>query len=129
VSAGIVEPPTDKELADLIIKANSGAIKGLELLGFQCHHDRVQVAAAIQGIQQYLNTELPKSVKHLFSDGKVGMFDVEHILRKVVRKQGRRGSRSPVWVMKLKEHGFEMTADSEITSTVGNSHKRRKTVR
>jgi len=105
VSVGIVEPPTNEELADLSVKANNGAINGLQLLRFRCHRDHAQVAGAIHGIRQCLNTKLPESVNALFGDGEVGLFDVEHILCKVVRKQGRRGSRSPVWLMKLKQQG------------------------
>src|SRR5277367_3852383 len=112
VCAGYVVSPTEKELADLMVKANSGAIQGLHLLGYDCH-TRDQVATAIQRIRQYLNVGLLKPVKERFGDGEVDLFDVEHILCKIARKQGRRGSKSPVWHTKLSEQGLKRKADRE----------------
>jgi len=90
-----VESPTEKEMADLIIKENSGAIKGLQLLGFRSH-TLARVTDALRSIRQCLNARLSDPVKGLFFGGKVGMVDMEHILCKVGRKQGRRDSKSVV---------------------------------
>jgi len=82
---GIVISPTAAQMADLIVKANSGAMKGLDLL--RCPRKVGRVAAALVDIQSTLNEILPVEVKALFHGGAVEFFDVEHILCKVFRKQ------------------------------------------
>ena len=57
VSEGIVVSPTEKELADVIVKANSGAVRRLQLLGFDCRA-RDEVAGTLQRIRQHLDDGL-----------------------------------------------------------------------
>ena len=85
VTQGIVVSPTDTEMADLIVKANRGAMKGLEILG--CTRTADRLAEALCSISDTLNVESSPSVKSLFHGGEVGLFDVEHILCKIARKQ------------------------------------------
>ena len=129
VCESIVVLPTAKELASLILKANSGAIRGLQLLGLECH-TLDQIAEAIQRIRHDLDVGLSQSVKDLFRGGEVGLFDVEHLLCKVGRKQRRRNSKSPVWGTKLNEQGLKTKAGREETiDIIHNVRKRRKGVR
>ena len=91
VRAEVVIPPTEIEMAKLVVDTNAGAYKGLKILG--CERD---VAAALQDICRLLNDRLPKSVKAKFHGGEVGLFDIEHILCKVHRKQGQ-AKTSTIW--------------------------------
>ena len=68
-------------MADLIIKGASGAMKGLELLGYS--RAVGQVTAALLDIQNMLNKQFHEDVKVPFHGGEAGWFDVEHILCKV----------------------------------------------
>ena len=114
VRAGIVPRPTDNEMAALIRKSDSGAMKGLEVLG--CKHGSVdEVADALQLIRHTLKEQLLPSVKGLFYEGKVGVFDVEHILCKVSRKQTRQATKSSFW-----------TGQKEKRKGKGNASEERK---
>jgi hypothetical protein len=129
VCESIVVSPTAKELTGLILKANSGAIRGLQLLGFECH-TLDQIAGAIQRIRYDLHVGLSQSVMDLFRGGEVSLFDVEHLLCKVGRKQGRRDSKSLVWATKLNEKGLKRKAGGdEKIDIVQNVRKKRKGVR
>jgi hypothetical protein len=95
VRAGIVTTPTDNEMATLLLKAKSGATRGLKALGWGLEVQHV--AEALRSIRGTLNEQLLPSVKDLFYEGKVGVFDVEHILCKVSRKQTRQATKSLFW--------------------------------
>jgi len=96
VRAGIVTTPTDNEMATLLLKAKSGAMRGLKVMGWELEVQHV--ADALHSIRGTLNEQLLPSVKDLFYKGKVGVFDVEHILCKVSRKQTRQATKSHFWV-------------------------------
>jgi len=96
VRARIVTSPTDNEMATLLLKSDNGAMKGLEVLGWKRSVD--EIADALHSIRNTLNEQLLPSVKGLFYDGKVGVFDVKRILCKVSRKQKRKATKSNVWV-------------------------------
>ena len=75
VRAGVVTSPTDSELATLLMKANSGAMRGLEVLGWKLEELSVQqVADELRSIRGTLNEQLLPSVKKLFYEGTVGVF-------------------------------------------------------
>ena len=76
------------QMADLIVKANLGAMKGLGL--FECPRKVGRVAAALVDIRGTLNEKLPVEIKALFHGGAVEFFDVEHILYKVSRNSSVR---------------------------------------
>lgn len=125
VRASIVVAPTVAEMANLIFTTNSGAMKGLEALGYTRKVDHV--VDALSHIRDKLNTELLPSVKMLFHGGEVGLFDVEHILCKVARKQQKSTTLSIVWRSKLKEADLKRKSKSiEGTKTVQPARKRRK---
>ena len=91
----VVVSPTDNEMAKLIVKANCGAMRGLEVLGWERNVDGVE--EALRSIRDAFNTELSPSAKALFHGGEVGAFDQEHILCKVSRKQSVSATMSPGW--------------------------------
>ena len=105
VRAGIVTTPTDNEMATLLLKAKSGALRGLKALGWELGVQHV--ADALHSIRGTLNEQLLPSVKDLFYKGKVGVFDVEHILCKVSRKQTRQATKSHVWAGGSEEGGLK----------------------
>lgn len=70
VRMGIVSPPTVEQMAHLIVKAFSGAMKGLEVLGYSRAEE--QVTAARLAIRNTLNEQLHEGVKALFYGGEVG---------------------------------------------------------
>jgi hypothetical protein len=108
VRAGVVTSPTDSELATLLMKANSGAMRGLEVLGWKLEELSVQqVADELRSIRGTLNEQLLPSVKKLFYEGTVGVFDVEHILCKVWRKQGRQATKSHFWATRNQKGGLK----------------------
>jgi hypothetical protein len=92
---GIVVSPTVGEMATVIVKGDRGAMRGLEILGW-----KGQVIAVEEGLEMLhrtLNTLLSPAVKALFHGGEVGLFDIEHALCKVARKQGNMRTKSPDW--------------------------------
>lgn len=95
VRMGVVVSPTEIEMAKLIVKANSGAMRGLEVLGWERNVDGVE--QALSSIRDALNTELSPSAKALFHGGEVGAVDLEHVLCKVSRKQSISATMSPGW--------------------------------
>jgi len=95
VRMGIVVSPTELQMVKLIVKANGGAMRGLAVLGWERTVDKVE--EAIHSIQDNLNTELSPSIKALFHGEEVGVFDVEHILCTVSRKQSISTTMSYVW--------------------------------
>jgi hypothetical protein len=95
VRAGIVTTPTDNEMATILPKAKSGAMRGLKAMGWEL--DLRHVADALHSIRGTLNEQLLPSVKKFFGGGNVGIFDVEHILCKVSRKQTRLATKSNFW--------------------------------
>ena len=99
VRAGVVVSPTEVEMAKLVVDTNADAYHGLKLLG--CERD---VAVALQEIRKVLNSQLPESVKVKFFDGEVGLFDVEHILCQVHRKQGQANT-STIWRIGIRKEG------------------------
>jgi len=99
VRAGVVVSPTEVEMAKLVVDTNGDAYHGLKLLG--CERD---VAVALQEIRKVLNSQLPESVKVKFFDGEVGLFDVEHILCQVHRKQGQANT-STIWRIGIRKEG------------------------
>ena len=95
VRLGIVVSPTVGEMATIIVKGDSGAMRGLEILGW-----KRQVTAVEEGLEilhRTLNSLLSPDVKALFYGGEVGLFDIEHVLCKVARKQGNMRTKSPDW--------------------------------
>src|SRR2546423_11672516 len=124
VCAGVVVPPTDSEMANLIVEAGSGAVKGLEILGYE--RDAVQVAGALHDIQQALNTELSQSVKDQFHGGEVGVFDIEHILCKVHRKQATKLTMCTLWPSKTDKQSTKRRFESEQTNSDNRLRKRSK---
>jgi len=111
VCAGVVAPPTDSEMANLIVEAGSGAVTGLEILGYE--RDAVQVAEALHDIRQALNTELSQSVKDQFHGGEVGVFDIEHILCKVHRKQASRLTMCTLWPSNTDKQSLKRRIEGE----------------
>ena len=95
VRMGVLVSPTENEMAKLIVKANGGAMRGLAALGWERNVDKVE--EAIRSIRHTLNIKLSPPVKALFHGGMVGVFDVDHILCKVSRRQSINATRSPVW--------------------------------
>ena len=95
VCMGVLVSPTENEMAKLIVKANGGAMRGLAALEWEQNVDKVE--EAIRSIRDTLNIKLSPSVKALFHGGMVGVFDVEHILCWVSRRQSINATRSPVW--------------------------------
>ena len=91
VRARVVVPPTEVEMATLVVDTNAGAYNGLKILG--CERD---VAVALHDIHELLNDQLPESVKARFHGGEVELFDIEHILCKVHRKQAK-ATTSTIW--------------------------------
>jgi hypothetical protein len=57
-------------MADLIVRANSGAMKGLAVLGYP-NRNTGPVAAVLSYFVRTLNEELPESVKILSQNGGV----------------------------------------------------------
>jgi hypothetical protein len=92
---GIIVSPTEPELAALIFQANSGAMSGLDILGFPRHE--TAVAEALGFLRDTLNSRLPETVKAMFHGSKASVFDVEHALCKVARKQNARATMSLIW--------------------------------
>ena len=71
VRLGIVVSPTVGEMATVIVKGDSGAMRGLEILGW-----KRQVTAVEEGLEilhRTLNTLLSPAVKALFHGGEVGL--------------------------------------------------------
>ena len=64
---GVIALPTEKEMASLVVRINSGAMKGLEKLGFR--RSEVQIMKAIVYLKDTLNRTLPGDVKALFHGG------------------------------------------------------------
>jgi hypothetical protein len=123
VRALFVVPPTEVEMAKLVVDANAGAYKGLKILG--CERD---VALAFHEIRKLLNDRLPESVKTKFHGGEVGLFDIEHILCKVHRKQGK-AKTSTIWRtgMDLTKRGSKRRIETQQTTT--NPYGLRKRVK
>jgi hypothetical protein len=115
VRAGVVVPPTEVEMAKLVVDTNAGAYKGLKILG--CERD---VVVALQHIRKLLNDQLPESVKAKFHGGEVGLFDIEHILCKVHRKQGRPKT-STIWRtdMGMTKRGSKRRIETQTTHSYG----------
>ena len=120
VCAGVVIAPTEVEMAKLVVDTNAGAYKGLKLLG--CERD---VTVALRDIHKLLNNQLPESVKAKFHGGEVGLFDVEHILCKVHRKQGQ-AKTSTIWRADI---GKEASSKRRIETQETNSYGLRKRVK
>ena len=76
-----------REIADLVVRGNKGAMRGLELLGWERNVD--SVGEALDLLCNVLNTQLSQMSKELFHEREVGYFDVEHVLCKFSRKQGK----------------------------------------
>ena len=91
----ILVPPTEKEMAQVIVRANSAASTGVALLGWDRNVASIETALSL--IRDTLNSELPQYVRALFHGGEVGIFDVEHILCKIAKKQATHGTASQGW--------------------------------
>src|SRR5947207_15506025 len=85
---GIIVPPSGDEMAELVFQANSGALRGLKILGFERSEEEIR--EAMRFLRDTLNIHLPKKVKALFSGGDIDLFDVEHALCKISRKQSQK---------------------------------------
>jgi len=110
VFTGIVKLPTARNWS---ISSSKQITMLLTVCDFWAFNVTVTMLKVLfQRIRQYLNSELLDSVKDPFGDGDVKLFNVEHLLCSVIQKQGRRRSRSPVWLIKLKERGFKVRNDS-----------------
>jgi hypothetical protein len=92
---GIMVSPTEPELAALIFRANSGAMRGLDILGFPRYE--TAVAEALGSLRDTLNSGLPETARAMFHGSKASIFDVEHALCKVARKQNFRATMSLNW--------------------------------
>ena len=121
---GVIVSPTDTEFAALIVKANSGAMRGLDILGFE-HHESA-VAEALTFLRDTLNSCLPETVKRMFHMSKANIFDVEHALCKVARKQNVRATMSPIWQERATNENRRKEYKSEFRSLPYKGRKRRK---
>jgi hypothetical protein len=129
---GIVVSPTARELAKLLLRANSGAMRGLEILGWK--REETAVEEALEMLCETLNSHLSPVAKGLFHGGEVGLFDIEHTLCKVARKQGNMRTKSPEWLrpttkrtlMQGKRNIHQMDSDEYVPDA---SLKRQKVVR
>ena len=95
--------PNVGEMPTIIVKGESGAMGGLEILGW-----KRQVTAVEEGLEMLyrtLNTLLSPAAEALFHDGQVGVFDIEHALCKVGRKQGNMRTKSPEWANPMMKKG------------------------
>jgi len=71
VRAGILTSPIDQEMATLLLKSDSGSMRGLEVLGWEGSVDRI--TDGLDSIRHTLNEQLLPWVKRLFCGGKVGV--------------------------------------------------------
>ena len=101
VRLGIVVSPTAGELGKLLLRANSGAMSGLEILGWK--REETGVEGLLEMLCETLNRHLSPVAKGLFHGGEVGLFDIEHILCKMARKQGNIWTKSPEWLSPMTE--------------------------
>jgi len=132
VRLGIVVSPTVEEMARLIVKADSGAMRGLEILGWK--REMTSVEEALEILHRTLNTHLSNAAKTLFDGREVGLFDIEHTLCKVARKQGNMRTKSPEWPnpltkkvrMEQKKRPHAMDSDDSVAD---RSRKLRKVSR
>jgi len=132
VQLGIVVSPTTGELAKLLLRANSGAMRGLEILGWK--REETAVEEVLEMLCETLNSHLSPVAKGLFHGGKVGLFDIEHTLCKVARKQGNMRTKSPQWPKPMtkrtltqgKRNIHQMDSDEYVPDA---SRKRQKVVR
>jgi hypothetical protein len=92
----IITSPSLTEMGDLIWKANTGALKGLRILGWE--GDQSSVEHAIFGLLDAVNASVSSSTKDLLHNRSAGVFDIEHALCKVSSKQRLKKSRIDVWV-------------------------------
>ena len=123
VCLGIAVPPAEDEIAKIIVKANSGAVRGLEVLRYECNVDHV--SAALVGIRHALNVELLPSVKILFNGGEVELFD-EHIICRVASKQIRPAMRSTIWLPKPDKRVSKWRIERQQIDDSRRPHKRPK---
>jgi hypothetical protein len=107
VGACIVTSPSDREIATgtLLLKSGTSSMRGLEVLGWEGSVD--QITDGLDSIRHTLNEQLLPSVKRLFCGGKVGVFDVEHILCKVFRKQTTLATKSNFWSGRKEKGGLK----------------------
>jgi len=127
VRLGIVVSPTVKDMATLIMKADSGAMRGLEILGWK--REMTSVEEALEMLHRTLNTHLSRAAKALFHGNEVGFFDIEHILCKVTRKQGNMRTKSPAWPNPTKSQRKKLHEMDSDDSVADGLRKRRKVIR
>ena len=70
VRLGIVMPPTVEEMATLVVKADSGAMRGLEILGWK--REITSVGEALEMLHRTLNAHILGNRKLCFMAGRLG---------------------------------------------------------
>ena len=63
------------------------------------------VEEGLEMLHRTLNTLLSPAAKALFHGREVGLFDIEHVLCKVARKQGNMQTKSPDWLNPMTKKG------------------------
>lgn len=130
VRLGIVVSPTAGEMANLLSRANSGAMRGLEILGWR--HEETALDKALDMLRETLNRDLSPAAKGLFHGGEVGLFDIEHTLCKVARKQRNKQTKSPEWPKPMTKRAISKRKIDQLDSDEyvdDASPKRRKVIR
>ena len=120
----IIVSPTESELAALIFKAKGGAMRGLDILGFPQYE--TAVAKAIGSLRDTLNSRLPETVKAMFHGSEASIFDIEHALCKVARKQNVRATMSPNWRTNTASENKRKGKDSEERGSAWKGPKKPK---
>jgi hypothetical protein len=100
---GIMMSPNVGEMATVIVKGDSGAMGGLEILGWKPRV--IEMEEGLEMLHRTLNTLLSPAAKALFHGRQVGVFDIEHALWKVARKQGNMRTKSSDWLNLITKKG------------------------